>query len=61
MRRRIEFDVWKGGHPVWCVLRIDGKEVAQLHHSELTDLEHEVRRAMRDARNELPQQYKSEV
>jgi hypothetical protein len=61
LRRDIKMTVSLGGYPVWCQLHIDGVQVASLHHEDLTDLKHEVTRAMRDARNELPERYKGEV
>lgn len=61
MRRRIEVDVWKGGYPVWCHLKIDGVEVASFHHEELADVAYELKRAMRDARVELGDRHKDEV
>lgn len=56
-----KIDVWRGGYPVWCVIRYGGEEVAQIHHGELSDLRYAVEKAMQQARQALPEQYRSEV
>lgn len=56
-----KIDVWKGGHPVWCEVKYLGEVICKLHHSELRDLEYAVTKAMREAREELPDKYKDEV
>jgi hypothetical protein len=50
---KFSINVWRGGHPVWCVLSYDGQEIAQLHHSDLRDLRYAVKQAMREVRKVL--------
>ena len=44
-----EIDVWKGGYPVWCHLKYEGKDVKiSLSHNELSDLHYVVTKAMQE-------------
>lgn len=48
---RFEITVSKGGHPIWCLLHIDGLPVPAFDALELADLAHAVERARVEARN----------
>lgn len=54
-------EVATGGHPVWCRLKYGQQELHGIHHSELHDLEHAVRRAIVEARAALPASHKHEM
>jgi hypothetical protein len=56
-----KINVWQGGYPVWCVISYGDKELAQLRHTELRDLEYAVRRAIVEATAALPENYKHEM
>ncbi len=46
-----EIEVSRGGHPIWCEIRVEGKFVARFNSLRLRDLEHVVGQARREARN----------
>ena len=45
-----EIDVWHGGVPIWCELRVDGKSAGKFTAMDLADLAHTVERAKVEAR-----------
>lgn len=55
-----KIEVWKGGYPVWCVIK-HGNSQVKIPHYELSDLKYAVDKAMQEAHEELPERYKSEV
>jgi hypothetical protein len=52
---------WKDGHPVWCQISYDGKEIRGIDHRDLRDLQYAVERAIKECRDELPENYKHEM
>lgn len=53
---------WKGGHPVWCQLHYDGREVLHgIHHNELRDLKYAIERAIKECTDALPESFKHEM
>lgn len=57
---KFEIDVW-GPYPCWTHIKYDGKEIASIHHNELSDLLYAIRKAMYEARSKLPDNDKDEV
>jgi hypothetical protein len=43
-----EIDVWKGGWPVWCVVKYGDKEF-QIRDTELSDMVYAATKAMEEA------------
>jgi hypothetical protein len=52
---------WVGGYPIWCELFYRGERLTQVRHTELRDLEYAVKRAINEARSNLPDNYKHEM
>ena len=46
-----KIEVWTGGHPIWCTIQYDGKEI-RINALELADLAFAVERARMEARHE---------
>jgi hypothetical protein len=56
-----EIEHWQGGHPVWCFIRYQGKEIGHIRHTDLQDLKYGIERLMKAARDALPDNYKHEM
>lgn len=49
-----KFDIEvRSPYPCWIVINYGGTELASIHHSELSDLEYAVKKAMQEARLKL--------
>lgn len=51
-------------HPMWCRIVYRGgpdQEVHSIHHKELHDLRYALDRAIKEARDKLPEGYKHEM
>lgn len=57
---KIEIEV-SAPYPCWCVVRVEGVEVARLHHRDLADLEYVAQRARVEAKIALPEKDHFEV
>lgn len=60
---QFSIEVTTGGYPVWVSITYgnDYSKQIRFSHSELRDLEYAIKSAMREARQQLPDQYKGEV
>lgn len=55
-------DVWKGGYPVWIEVGHEaGRAILKFRHDEIDDLIYALQKAKRQAKAELPDNYKHEV
>ena len=49
-------------HPAWCEIFYRGQRFLHgVHHQDLRDLEYAVARAIKEARDKLPENYKHEM
>ena len=48
-------------HPVWCRIIYGDQEIHGIRHTELRDLHYAVGRAIKEARDQLPETYKHEM
>ena len=46
-------DVSSGGYPVWCRISYLGEQIVSISHTELSDLEYAVKKAMYQAKMQL--------
>jgi hypothetical protein len=54
MARGGEFEIEvRGPYPCWCELKHKGERLASFTHSELSDLEYAIKKAMQEARLKL--------
>lgn len=53
--------VSQGGYPVWCEISYCGKRLTQISHTELTDLRYAVEKAIREAKQALPEDRRLEI
>jgi pyrimidine deaminase RibD-like protein len=49
------------GYPVWCRILHDDQEICGIRHTELRDLKHAVKRAIKEATDALPESLKGEM
>jgi len=52
---------WNSGYPVWSTLSYEDTDIRGIHHKDLADLKYAVERAMKHAREVLPEKYRGEV
>jgi hypothetical protein len=64
-RNRMAVGKWNievsGPYPCWCRITYDDQEIHSVRHTELRDLEYALQRAIKECRDRLPPNDKSEI
>lgn len=48
-------------HPAWCTIQYGDQLIRGIHHKDLRDLEYAVSRAIKEARDKMPESHKHEM